>query len=226
LKPWDSLEKIARFHRESHPDLQNYLEVSNLKRKEVGLRALFSLGKKMDIWPPPDSHFSTLENYNEYIDQLAQKYNCGKREVIIAFDQTQPKEKRIDTYFRKKVQKGSHELNKLEQRRAKLLFTDKLNPEIRMSENQILWPYGDVVILKSKENTAVNFTDERHEAYLQSPIGGEDFYTINLKESNDLIILGPKAVLEPFKAEYGNKIVYIEDLSLEQRKLLKVPKHL
>ena len=95
-----------------------------------------------------------------------------------------------------------------------------------MQTNDVRWGYGDVVILKNKEKTAVNSTDNKGEASLQGPIEGEDFYSINLKTSDDLIILGPKPILETYKQEYENKVVYIEELSIQQRQFLNVPKHL
>ena len=46
---------------------------------------------------------------------------------------------------------------------------------------------------------------------------------IDLKTAENLLIIGLKADLEPFKAQYGDEIVYIEELSKSQLDALKVP---
>lgn len=208
------------------PDVTLYLESVALKRKQQGLRALFTMKDKTSLFlTGPRQDVSAKIDAREVIEQLAKKYKCNERDVLIAFDQRQPIEKQIDPYLRKKFGKGIYPQNMLANIRSDVLRNSKLNQEIRMSEDTIFWSYGNVVILMGGDKSVVR---ERagNEALLDSPIKSDDFYSINLKTTDNVLILGPRKELEAFKADYGDRIVYIEDLSPAQRKSLDVPDNL
>lgn len=95
-----------------------------------------------------------------------------------------------------------------------------------MSINDIFWDYGKVVILMGGDRSKVRKTLDNREALMNSPIAGDDFYSINLKTTDNLLILGPRKDLEAYKKDYGDRIVYIEDLSAAQMDALQVPKQL
>ena len=90
---------IAAYHGESDTNLKQYLEYSTLKRKEAGLRALFSLSKKRTLFPLSVSHDMTYQDFKTQVNTLAEKYNCDEREIRMAFDQSQIKQQQLDTYL-------------------------------------------------------------------------------------------------------------------------------
>lgn len=221
---------------EEDEDVRLYLELADLKRRKTGLRALFQVKDKMSIEPTePEVLDSIVKKVKPIIENLATKYHCDEREILIAFDEAQPGGKKIDDYLRKKINKLSKDdmdgflkrkaLNSL---RANVLQNGKLNPEIRMSQNCILPVYGAVSILiggdASKVSTVVINKERFHftEAVMSSPIEGEDFYTINLQNTANLLILGPREVLEKHKEFYKDKIVYSDELSDSHRRALYV----
>lgn len=207
-------------------EINLYLEYTELQRKREGLRALLRMKDKTSVPQSyPNEDFTTKFAASDLIRSLAEKYNCAERDILIAFDLAQPQEKRIDTYLRKKFNKGIYGQNILAQLREDVLRIQKLNQEIRMSINDIYWAYGDVVILMGGDKSKVR-KELGSEAMMDSPITGDDFYSINLKTTNNLLILGPRKDLEAFKKDYGDRIVYIEDLSLAQMDALKVPDNL
>ena len=212
---------------EDYAKIHLYLEYATLKRKQNGLRALLTMKNKTSIEKtPPRVDDSTRSSALIYF--LAKKYDCSERDILVAFDLAQPKEKQLDYYLRGKYKKEGHSQNILAELRSNVLKLQKLNQEIRISQNEIYWEYGNVVILiggigedQSKVRKSLGT-----EMLMNSPIVSDDFYSINLKNTDNLLILGPKKDLEAFKENYGDRIVYIEDLSLAEMDTLGVPDRL
>lgn len=102
-----------------------------------------------------------------------------------------------------------------------------LNAEIRMLEDKIYWAYGNVAILKGfkskEEKTSHRQIAKAFELFTPGPWSNPEgkFFEFNLKDES-ILILGPKKILEPYKDKYMN-LVFIEDLTQEQREKLKVP---
>lgn len=212
-------------------EINLYLEYVTLQRKKNGLRALLMMKNKASVKKTyPGEDFDTKFSARELIISLSQKYKCAQRDILIAFDQAQPEEKQLDFYLRNKFKKRGNQNPLAAQKclanlRSTVLRLDKLNQEIRMSQNEIYWGYGDVVILMAKDQSKIRESIET-EILMNSPIVDDGFYSINLKNTDNLLILGPRRRLEAFKESYGDRIVYIEDLSLAQMDVLKVPDEL
>lgn len=111
---------------EKDEDVKWYVEYTDLIRQQSGLQALFSLNTKLDIDRASRIFADKRFALNNIIDSLASKYNCYDKEIIIAFDAAQEKEKQIDTYLRKKLQKGAASEQKLYELRADILKHKKL----------------------------------------------------------------------------------------------------
>lgn len=155
--------------------------------------------------------------FDQIVEELCIKHNCTEKAIRIAFDAKLPPEDRIDVYLYTKFKKGGYANEDLTAIRGSVLKNQKLNPEIRMGLDSIYWRYGTVVILKGggKENVREKKGDE---AIMQAPWQDEGkFFAIDLKSDPDVIILGPKEILKKFADEYPKKIVYVEDLTDEQR---------
>lgn len=238
-KEWDSKKNTLDATRlfelrnqiEQDKDVQLYLELVELKRKQAGLRALFQVNDKLSIEQTEPKMLDYMEEkIKPIIEKLAQQYNCNVREILIAFDQAQPEGKKLDDYLRKKMSKLSKDdmdgfLNRqsLSDLRAKVLKNGKLSAHIRMSRNCILSDYGPVSILIGGDTSKINslILDERFsftEAVMRSPIEGENFYAIDLMNTENLLILGPREILKKYKESYGDKIVYNEELSFSRCK--------
>ena len=104
----------------------------------------------------------------------------------------------------------------------------KLNDNIRALYNKIAWKYGNVVVLRGN---GLDIIDNKKppvgEAQLLYPWqnGGEPF-CLNL-DNEDTIILGPKKEIEEHCKNINLKnIVFFEDLTHSQRRLLSVPYYL
>jgi hypothetical protein len=105
-------------------------------------------------------------------------------------------------------------------------FPNKLDAKIHAGKNRIYWSYGDVVVLRGKGSAVTGAMISSYQAILLAPHqNGGEFFCLDLKRE-DTIILGPKEKLEKFKKEYGDRIVYIEELTPRQRNLMCVPKKL
>ena len=117
-------------------------------------------------------------------------------------------------------------LHKFYSIKFKNVHIDKLNDNIRVLYNEIHWGYGSVVVLRGN---GLDIIDHKKppvvgEAQLLFPWqnGGEPF-CLNL-DNEDTIILGPKKELEEHCKNTNLKnIVFIEDLTPSQRRLLRVP---
>lgn len=216
--------KILLAKIKEDPQVLKYLQFHELRRLSSGLRAFFILKNKLAL-SSTRAFESQPSLFMEIAKKLTIKYGCEIRDILIAFDERQPTHKKIDTYFKRKrnIKYDSHMLYDL---RINILRNQKLNPEIRMSQATIFWQYGDVVILKGEgEKHIVNKLGS--EAVMHSPHHTPDgeFFVIDLQEE-DVLILGPRAKLEPFQEKYKDKLVFIEDLSIEQLDKLKVPQYL
>lgn len=207
-------------------DIQWYLESLELQRKQSGLRSLFSLhANKLESERKVIYYSEIRAKLNDVIKPMTEKYQCTEREIIIAFDEGQELEKRLDTYLRKKMRKGVYE-DDLTKLRSEILKQRKLNPEIRMMQNAIAWAYGEVVFLFGNEEKNIRTVCSTGEATMRSPLAGEAFHSFSLEDNSDVLILGPRNQLQPFKDKYGDKIVYLEDLTYSQKKFFNVPKKL
>ena len=228
LNEWDSiprseLKEMDKLSKDE--ELKLYLEYTTLSRKQNGLRAFFILKNKTSgiRWVKLDS--KTNMQTMDILNQLSTKYNCTSGEILTAFDQSRPQETRIDTYLRQKFNDKKYSQDELAEIRSYVLRTKKLNQEIRMSMDKIFWSYGNAVVLLGGDKSHVRVRSG-NEAILHTPIANKDFYTIDLKNTKNLLILGPKRELESYKIEYGDRIVYIEDLSSTQKEELGVPDEL
>lgn len=112
--------------------------------------------------------------------------------------------------------------DKCYQLRDGVIACNKRNPEIRAGQSEIWWSYGDVVVLRGhgKEITG----SESEEAILLTPFQNKGKY-FNLELAReDTCILGPKAILEPFKKSHPEyNIVYIEEMTPRQKNILRLP---
>jgi hypothetical protein len=229
----DYYEKANDFWKANKEDLVLYVEGSNLQRKQMGLRALFKLSEKIssndeDILKHVRFSKGLFEGelrakFLDVVNFLATKYECYQREIIIAFDCAQDKDKQLDTYLRTKVRKGRSNLNLMELR-GNILKSIKLHPEIRMSINSVFWQYGDIVILKGRSDTGEEIQEEvGKEAVMQSPLRGDNYFSIDFMTNEDVIILGPKQILSDYKEKFKDKVIYLEELNQLQKDFFKVP---
>lgn len=222
----DQYELLKRAHEiAKNPLFKEYVELRTLQRYQRGFlftlqnKARFAIGFALGGKHNPES------TYNERIRELCKKYDCTPKEILIALDEVVGSEEKIDAYLAKKYTKG-YPRGVLYDARQFHLQHNKLNPEIRMSENTIFWGYGDVVILKKKDSALVGKT-EGLEAVLKAPWENkEEFLVLDLKNDPDLIILGPRKLLEQYEETYPGKCAYIEDLNAEQLERFNVPKDL
>lgn len=198
------------------PLLKDYVEYHELKRKQRGI--FLRMRDKLDFSQEKKTTFYPIahQKFEEIVGRLCIKYGCTPKAVKIAFDHKLPQEERIDFYLFKKFKKGGYSDDDLRAARAWMLDNQKLNPEIRMGCNTIYWHYGDVVVLKGgNENISAQ---QGEEATMKAPWQNEGkFYTINLQSDPDVIILGPKEILKKYADKYPQKIVYVENLTPEQK---------
>jgi len=92
--------------------------------------------------------------------------------------------------------------------------------------NSIDWYYGPIAILVGdpliSQNDKVSEKGVRREIAFLSPWENKgNYFTISLHDPN-VIIMGPKSILDEYKGQYEN-IVTFEDMSPRQRLFFKVP---
>ena len=80
-----------------------------------------------------------------------------------------------------------------------------------------------MVVLRGNGSAIPSYVKDK-EATLLTPIENEgEFLCLDLKR-DDTIIIGPREKLEKYKKEYGDRIVYLEELTARQRNMLHLPK--
>lgn len=98
-----------------------------------------------------------------------------------------------------------------------------IKTSIHADINHVYWDHGDVFVLRGNGSDIPSHVSDE-EATLLSPIENDgEFYCLDLKR-DDTIILGPREKLEKYKKEYGDRIVYLEELTARQRNMLHLPK--
>lgn len=223
-------DSIWNFHKDN---ILLYVESTQLDRKSRGLSALLFFGEKISLdenkMPMLMKSHKVAFNSNlrhqflQEVDRIASIHDCTRREIIIAFDCAQKSNKQIDTCLREKASRG-HSIQSLMEFRMEILHSLKLNPEIRMSINTIFWEYGDMVILKGSPSEEHEIHEKiGDEAVMVSPLNSDTYYSINLEANEDILILGPQKILEPFKEKFKDKLVFFEELNQTQKKFFKIP---
>lgn len=189
-----------------------------------GVQAQKAVGKKFK--KPPGIRIISIERpvFIEKVEELCQKYGCDKTAILISLDEAL-KENSIDCYLYKKFKKG-FAVEKIMNARHRALQHLKLNPEIRMAENTILWAYGDVVILKGfksqeDENAIIQYKSSEFLTCAPWQDSKGKFFSFNLKDDPSILILAPKQYQE-YQAQYSN-LVIIEELNSQQSKELNIP---
>jgi len=203
---------------------RDYVAMKTLQRYQRGFHFTFKEKLKFLQGYAVGLKHNPESTYKQQIQMLTKKYDCTAKEILIALDEAVAPDEKIDAYLAKKYAKG-YPRNVLYDARQHHLQHNKLNPEIRMSTDTIFWGYGDVIFLKKKDPALVGI-QEGLETILKAPWeNNEEFVMLDLKKDPDLIILGPRAILEPM-ADLAEKCIFIEDLNQEQLDLLNVPKEL
>lgn len=104
-------------------------------------------------------------------------------------------------------------------------FRTSMCNSIRTVKNGIAWEYGEVVALRGKTSSIIGKHTMgqfvKHEACLLEPYENKGKYFSWDLRQEDTIVLGPKAVLDPYRTQYSN-LHYIEELTPEQRAFFKV----
>jgi hypothetical protein len=119
---------------------------------------------------------------------------------------------------------SGYEINEIRQLYFNCVRDLDLCNTVRAVENGIAWNYGKVVVLRGNPSDIIGshlLSTTANEVGLLPPWqNGGQYCHLDLSHK-DIIILGPKKILEPFSKQY--KVGYIEDLTEEQKKFFKVP---
>lgn len=211
------------------PDIKDYILYKELKNKKVrrffGFKRRYLLADwgfvfEFNRWKL-SVNTKVPKELTNIIEELTQKHQCSEMELFIAFDECL-KDDKIDCYLFKKYQKGCP-LDDLQRARDYTLRHVKLNSDIRMMENKILWHYGPIAVLKgygSDEERIKFIQDEKvqniGEHRTLPPWANNGKFSIIAFKDPDILILGPKSILKEHAKTYSN-LVYIEDLTIEQK---------
>lgn len=239
------VRSIFKFSK--NEDFITYKKYNQLRKLARGVNVSF----KDNRGSFKSQHMVNLEQI-ELIDSIARSHGCPaigvKMALLKKLYPSIPNNKGdIDKYLAKKTEKiiSNESLPKekkdeaIQQLRSARNFllskvggtSYKLNAEIRFSPNKIYWGYGDVVIVKGvgNESDRKRFIDQDFKSEVLTPdtISNKgEYFQVDLKNEDNLIILGPKDMLKDHKELYGDRLVFIEDLTEEQWDLLKIPERL
>lgn len=225
-------------------DYKDYKKYNELRKKGRGVTAKFK-----DDWGFYSKSLLTNFKLRDEVKRIAEEHGCPEIAVKMAllkkhYPSIPGNKGDIDKYIAKKVDKirTNERMSKDEKEEAikevrgarSFLFSKntassgKLNAEIRFASNKVFWRYGDVVIIKGtgNEEDRKRFIDQDiiSEVLTPDPVSNKgEYFKVDLKNEDNLIILGPRKQLEGYKDSYGERLIYIEDLTEEQQDKLKIP---
>ncbi len=220
----------------------------------VSYKYLFNLSKGINISINRKYEFFSTGDYNESLllwdgknatshdnlykhtkfykcaERIAEMYGCHISQVLVAFDQ-QGREEKIDLYLHRKFKKGVPNGTIVRARQCAFEL-GKLNSEIRMTNNMVLWHYGSVAVLRGliseedKRSLVQDSSEYRRETFMRGPWENSEgkFFSFDLKNDPNILILGPKNKLESYLNRGYRNLIFIEELSPDHQLLFNILK--
>ena len=191
-----------------------------------------------------------VTKFREKLEEMALKYSGSVESILLAYDQSKPEAERFDrkmsiyfegvcedygikTYYDPKGSLENRRLYRelvqcLENARVDVFQRRLVTPCMRATENQIHWKNERVMILQ--KNVAEQIASKLGvvgEVYLLNPWQNKGDFSLIPFDDPKTLILGPKAILEPFaKKNPTLQVAYFEDMTPEQCDDFNVPQKL